>query len=303
MFLELAIGDAYGACFEFAPIDFVKSHNNLTGYKRRPKNNKPAGIKKVGYYTDDTQMSLAVWRAIENFGSAIPTKEYFAHAFVAQFKSDPRLGYASMFYALLNQVSDGDELLQKIIPVSDRAGSSMRACPIGIYKKPEKVMKVASIQARITHNTPDGVVAAQTAAMMSHFFLYGKGSKTDLPRYLDHYLPGNWSMPWDVTKPVGNKGMEAVRAALTAIMNGQTMAEVLFKTVDYTGDVDTVAAIALGCIAHSAEFADDLPIALYDRLENNLFGRDYLKLEDETFLATLDVHKSRVYLPPLSEHS
>jgi ADP-ribosylglycohydrolase len=48
----------------------------------------------------------------------------------------------------------------------------MRAVPIGVYSTPEKVIDFATIQAAITHNTPDGVNAALGAALMSHIILF-----------------------------------------------------------------------------------------------------------------------------------
>lgn len=55
MLVELAIGDAYGAGFEYAAADFVKTNNNLDKYYSHP-------FHKItpGNYTDDTQMSIGI---------------------------------------------------------------------------------------------------------------------------------------------------------------------------------------------------------------------------------------------------
>lgn len=58
MLVELAIGDAYGAGFEYAPAAILK-HNDLSRYIQHPKHNI-----RPGQYTDDTQMSLAIAEAI-----------------------------------------------------------------------------------------------------------------------------------------------------------------------------------------------------------------------------------------------
>ena len=55
MLLELAIGDAYGAGFEYADIEYVKQHNNLFNYVKHPRHKLIPGS-----YTDDTQMSIAI---------------------------------------------------------------------------------------------------------------------------------------------------------------------------------------------------------------------------------------------------
>jgi hypothetical protein len=46
--------------------------------------------------------------------------------------------------------------------------------------------------------------------------------------------------------------------------------------VSYTGDVDTVAAIALAAGSCSREVSQDLPEVLTEGLENGKYGREYL---------------------------
>jgi ADP-ribosylglycohydrolase len=59
MLLQLAIGDAYGAGFEYVDVDVVTARNDLSAYVQHPRQ----GIKP-GCYTDDTQMSIAIAEAI-----------------------------------------------------------------------------------------------------------------------------------------------------------------------------------------------------------------------------------------------
>jgi ADP-ribosylglycohydrolase len=54
MLLELAIGDAYGAGFEYASE--MMKYNDLSRYVQHPRH---LGTRP-GMYTDDTQMSLAI---------------------------------------------------------------------------------------------------------------------------------------------------------------------------------------------------------------------------------------------------
>jgi hypothetical protein len=44
----------------------------------------------------------------------------------------------------------------------------------------------------------------------------------------------------------------------------------------FTGDVDTVAAIALGAASCSSEYEQDLPTNLINNLEQGQYGREYL---------------------------
>src|SRR5262245_52388788 len=57
--VELAVGDAYGAGFEYVDQATVRAHNDLSRYLGHPRHRIPAGS-----YTDDTQMSLAIAETI-----------------------------------------------------------------------------------------------------------------------------------------------------------------------------------------------------------------------------------------------
>src|SRR5579883_1209184 len=124
MLLELAIGDAYGAGFEYAD-EMIVTHNNLARYVQHPRHRI-----RPGAYTDDTQMSLAIAEAII---SGEPwTPERLAQRFVNVFKRDPREGYASGFSHFLQRVEDGQQFLREIRPTSSKSGAAMRAAPLGI---------------------------------------------------------------------------------------------------------------------------------------------------------------------------
>ncbi|MFN6566971.1 ADP-ribosylglycohydrolase family protein [Dendronalium sp. ChiSLP03b] len=265
MLLELAIGDAYGAGFEYA--NEMGAYNDLSQYFKHPRHRLIPGS-----YTDDTQMSIAIAEVI--VAQLQWTPEVLADSFVKTFKRDPREGYASRFYQFLLEIQDGKEFLTRICPDSDKSGAAMRAAPIGIYRTPEKVIEAATIQAAITHNTPDGIDAAVAAALMSHYFIYRLGSKLKLGQFLEGYVSGNWSKPWQGT--VKSQGWMSVRAAITAVMRNDSMSKLLQDCIAFTGDVDTVAAIALAAGSCSEEISQDIPSHLVTGLENGPYGRDYL---------------------------
>jgi ADP-ribosylglycohydrolase len=73
----------------------------------------------------------------------------------------------------------------------------------------------------------------------------------------------------------------SVRAAVTAIAQSRGMSELLRRCVAFTGDVDTVAAIALGAGSLSREVEQDLPDVLYAKLEDGPFGYRYLRELDQ----------------------
>jgi ADP-ribosylglycohydrolase len=267
MLLELAVADAYGAGFEGAPEAFVRRHNALTQYVPHPWHGHAPGC-----YTDDTQMSLAIAEAV--LSGAEWTPSMLAAKFVQAFKRDERRGYAKRFFGLLQDVNDGGQLLARIEPDSAKSGAAMRATPIGVFPTVDEVTEKATAQAAITHDTPGGRNSACAAALSAHYFLYGLGPRKELGAFLEAHLPGPWGAPWQ--GPVDVDGVHCVRAAVTAILAHDTLSGILRAAVAFTGDTDTVAAIAVGAAANSPEIARDLPQQLIDDLENGEYGRDYL---------------------------
>lgn len=276
MLLELAIGDAYGAGFEYVDRDIIARDNDLSAYRKHPRHETG-----IGWYTDDTQMSLAIAEAVVSGEEWTPMM--LADKFVEAFHRDPRTGYAHGFYAFLTRVVDGRQFLAEINPDSDKSGAAMRAGPIGVFPTIDEVVAKATIQARLTHDTPDGIRAACAAALMTHYFLYRHGPKADLGRFIEVHVVGNWAEPWQ--GKVKSKGWMSVHAAITAVVQNDSLSHLLQACIAYGGDVDTVATIALAAASCSEEIVQDLPEALKWQLENGAYGRDYLTALDTRLLA------------------
>jgi ADP-ribosylglycohydrolase len=270
MLVELAIGDAYGAGFEYADPKFIAAHNTLQGYVQHPKHDSI----KPGAYTDDTQMTLAIAELLADGASW--TAESLADKFVEVFKRDKRQGYAGGFYLLLCDVQSGAEFLRKIRPDSDKSGAAMRSGPIGLLPTVPDVMWHAAVQARVTHDTPDGIAAAQAAALAVHYCHFELGPVAQVAQWIARELEtSTWAQPW--RGKVGSKGWMSTRAALTALASNTSMSEILRTSVAFTGDVDTVATIALAAAARSPQITQDLPEILVQDLENGKYGRDHLQ--------------------------
>lgn len=276
MLLEIAIGDAYGAGFEYADSEMVRQRNNLAGYVKHPRHNIQPGA-----YTDDTQMSLAIAEAIVSGKPWEPAM--LAQKFVEAFQRDPREGYAGGFFHFLQHVRDGNQFLREIRPDSEKSGAAMRAAPLGIYPTISQVIERCTVQAALTHNTPNGINAAIAAALMTHYFLYQLGPKAELGVFLEKQVSGRWATPW--TGKVKAQGWMSVRAAVTALVACETLSDLLRTCVQFSGDVDTVAAIALAAGSCSAEIAQDLPARLFETLENGKYGREYIQRLDAQLLA------------------
>src|SRR5262249_37447960 len=162
-----------------------------------------------------------------------------------------------------------------------RSGAAMRAAPLGVLPTVAEVAEKCRVQAVVTHNTPDGVSAALGAALMTHYFLYEFGPKQWLPMFLQNQGaegPGGWGTPW--LGPVGKQGWMSVRAAVTALVRNWRLSDLLRDCVAFTGDVDTVATLALAAASCSPEYEQDIPPGLLAALENGPYGRDYLAALD-----------------------
>jgi len=278
MLLELAIGDAYGAGFEYVNRQLIQQFNDLSRYMQHPRHST-----HPGQYTDDTQMTLAIVEAMLSDEEWIPPN--LARRFVEVFKRDPREGYASSFHAFLKHVHDGEQFLKEIIPTSDKSGAAMRAIPIGIFSTVDEVIQKATVQAKTTHDTLDGINAGVASALMSHYFIYRLGSKNALGKFIEAHVEGGWADDWQ--GKVGSKGWMSVKAAITAIHHNDRLSTILKACIEFAGDVDTVATIALGAASCSEEILQDLPQHLIDTLENGRYGRDYLVDLDKQMLSLI----------------
>ena len=269
MFVEMAIADAYGAAFEFVEKPYPSGLvNDGVTFQKHPE--LPIGN---GRYTDDTQMMLAI--AEEMLDDGPFTKLSLANRFVDVFKRDPRPGYGKRFYALLQEVSTGAELLEKLDPTSTRSGACMRVGPVGLYRDLDEVLLKAKLQAQVTHDTPEAIMAAQAIAASSHFLVHEVGAIKDLGNWLEDVVPGHaWSMDWREWASV--QALPVAHAAITALRLGSGDTDVMRIAVDQGGDVDTTAALAVWMSSLTLERSEDFAQSLYDGLENGDYGREYL---------------------------
>jgi len=273
MILNLAIADAYGAAFEYSPKSFIENHNTGVYFSKHPRHKIPPG-----FYTDDTQMTLAIAEQIVSGDNWTPLN--LAARFIDVFHRDPRTGYAGGFYRFLEDTKTGKDFLNNIKPKSDKSGAAMRVCPIGLYNNITEVMDKAEIQAKLTHDTESGVNSAKAAALLVHYCRFQTGPLNEAGNWIESKIGGNWSQPWE--GKVKTKGFMSVRAAITALQRNASMQQLLIDCINFTGDVDTVATIALAAASASIEYQRDIPESLILALENNKYGRDYLlKLEVE----------------------
>lgn len=287
MFVIGALADAYGFGYEFAPRDFVEVNNDPhKGYVQHP--NRP---HVPGTYSDDTQMSIAL--ALAMLKTKGNWKELTAHQiatqFVAQFKADPRPGYSQGFHELLTELAKfkgedmGTEFLKRVKPNSSKSGAAMRAWPCGLLPTPKDAVDLAIFQASLTHATRTGVDSAAAVALMVWCCRQGFDSDMLVNTLID-WVPGyDWEALW--SGPVSSDGIEVVHAALTPLLqmsltDAGSLTCILRECIAFTGDVDSVACIALAAASQHPRVKKDLPKILYKGLEKGQYGLKFLESLD-----------------------
>jgi ADP-ribosylglycohydrolase len=273
--LAIAIGDAYGAGFEFVGKQFIKEHNTMDYYVQNPR--YPELL--AGMYTDDTQMSIAVAEWL------IADSKELQEVFVEVYKRDPRKGYSRRIQTALDTAENGDDFLKILYgsygPSSIGNGTVMRAVPLGVLPF-LRIDQVAAMQANLTHG-PFGIGPAIVTAAMSHFALYESAPLSDLQTFLfdnlcipqDEPSVMHTVLPWH-GGTVPCDGAETVRAVYSILTQATSQKDALDRAIKLGGDTDSVAAITLGIA--SARLENDLPANLVDELEvGGKYGPEFLK--------------------------
>jgi ADP-ribosyl-[dinitrogen reductase] hydrolase len=276
MLLVIAMADAYGAGFEFEEDEHIQEHHCLTKYHQRDSDKTPAGC-----YTDDTQMSIAIAELMVHEPG--PWNEYLVAEYLLKaYKRDPRDTYSPNLSYFLQNSETATEFIENIYSNIDRNGSAMRSVPLGLIKDKSEMLEKARIQAAVTHNTHEGIVASQAVALAVYYFVNKLGKKEGLHDYVCQQTNELFSKN-KVTRTECD-AMETIDAVLTVLSRSNSLTEVLDKSVSLGGDTDSVAAVACGIAFLSDEYVKYLPDFLERDLENGEYGKDYLTALSEKLL-------------------
>jgi len=288
--LRIAQADAYAICVEY--IDQLKYQDlfiealNFKSYLQHPKYNKLL----PGYYTDDTQQSIAISEVLINKGTNVNSDD-FLYSFLSCFKRDERDGYSRNFQSILEKANSVNELKKLINTDSNSNGAAMRSVPLGIIKNPLDIINIAKIQAATTHNTNNAIQSSILVGLMSHFSLY----KNDSFKYLNEWISDyklfidwnlfkyNFLLPWNgiVHKNKNDPknlgiGINTAHAVNTLLIEENSLIGMMKRIINWGGDTDSVASIAWG-IASSRYQDEILPQFMENDLENNTYGSNFLK--------------------------
>ncbi len=280
----LAIGDALGWPTEFLKRPQIQSRYGAAGISDLPN---PA------LFTDDTQMSIAVAKALLYAGE----KELDAlmdavkDEFIAWMHSpdNDRAPGSACLRGVAN-LEKGVPWTRSGVPYSKGCGAAMRVAPIGyLYQgDPDRLREVARASAVCTHGHPTGLAAAVGAAYLVKLALDQTAPARMIPRLLKFttglsnefdyaILKVNVCLKWaDEEKALaflgeGWAGEEAVALALYCFLKyPQDYRKVVVRAANTNGDSDTIACIA-GAISGAYLGAGAIPAEWIKRIEKSTY--------------------------------
>ena len=267
MIVKAAIGDAYGAGFEFQELDYIIKNNHLTQYHKH-------GMYTEIYkrYTDDTQMAIAIAELLLEDDNWNEVK--VADKFVEVFHRDKRRGYSDRVYNALDASKNGTDFLKIIDNRSSGNGSAMRAYSIGLLKDIPQILDFCEIQAKTSHHTEEGISCAKRIALAVHYYKYKLGDKSSLIDFVNDTLKEK--EVYKVTSPIDMHGYFTTQAVIKMVSEADSMQDCLKIGIDYGWDTDTVAALSMAILSQKENCDKTLPKFLYDELENGKYGKDFL---------------------------
>ena len=166
----LAVGDALGHPAEFKSPAQIRTKYGPAGIT----DFEPAGSHPPGTYTDDTQMSLAVARALIGADDSASLYAAMGKEFVAWSKSPENNRSPGMTCMQgCARLAGGISPLEAGIVESKGCGSAMRAAPVALryHGNIERIVEAAGNQSRLTHRHPTAIAASIAVAVTTELAL------------------------------------------------------------------------------------------------------------------------------------
>ena len=255
-YLGLAIGDALGATVEFMTPREIRerhgSHRNIVGggWLQLPK----------GRVTDDTEMSLALGRAILDGGEL--DAQAIAEAFSGWMRGKPvDIGHTVRRGISLYRRTGGTEVPENEYDAGN--GACMRCLPIALYTlgaDPDTVDRANRLQAHITHHNALSDLGTLTVIRLTQTALLG-GTRQDLRQLAESLVATEPRFAFDGGRRQDSPGgyiVETLRAVFQALFATDSFESALIDVVNRGGDADTTGAI-LGLIAGALYGFDAIP--------------------------------------------
>ncbi|MCQ8119270.1 ADP-ribosyl-[dinitrogen reductase] hydrolase [Methylomonas rosea] len=252
-YLGFACGDALGATVEFmSPKQIQKCysvHTEMIG-------GGWLGLEP-GQVTDDTQMSLALGRAIiDHQGWNLRA---VADNFLTWLESDPPDVGNTCRRGILRYRDEG---LLMGLPREDDAGNGacMRNLPVVLatLNRPDYFELWSLEQSRITHHNPLSDAATLVLGRMTNLLIHGQGLDT-CRLEAEHLVDQHSEFAYN---PYPGKAsgyiVDTVQTVLHHFFNTDSFESCLIATVNQGGDADTTGALA-GMLAGAKYGLDQIP--------------------------------------------
>jgi ADP-ribosylglycohydrolase len=280
--LGLAVGDALGAPVEFLTLNEIRQKFGPSGVTDL----HPWGGFPAGYYTDDTQMSLATaegcirahqrWRDRGLCDPASVIYERYLDWHRSQSVPAMRRGPGNTCLSALASGNMGS--MRQHINNSKGCGGVMRTAPAGLALNAEDAFKWGAEFAAITHGHPSGYLSAGALSAVISYLIEGKvlSEAIDLALQILRHYPGHDETLNAITSAVelshaevqadealrslgeGWVGEEALAIALYSSLKHQDdWAAGVLTAVNHSGDSDSTGSIAggiLGAILVKTQF-------------------------------------------------
>ena len=174
--IGLAIGDAIGHPTEF--VSSVRAIREKWG-ELGVTDMMPSGRHPAGTFTDDTQMTICVARALIRAGHASldTLMKLLGEEFVAWSRSrDNNRAPGGTCMQGCRAISKGALWRDAGVEKSKGCGAAMRAAPIGLYFSHDidQLVRIAAAQSSLTHRHPTGIASSVAAAAPVAFVLREK---------------------------------------------------------------------------------------------------------------------------------
>jgi len=286
--LGLAIGDALGYPTEFMSLSAIKracGPDGTTDFQRRP-----------ALYTDDTQMTLCIARALIEAGTgdletlmAAVSREFVAWSTSKENNRAP--GNTCMEGCF--RLARGIHWRESGVAGSKGCGSAMRTAPVGLYYCDDeaKLFEVAQATSLATHGHPTALAAAAGTAYLTCLALRAEKPGT----YVEKLARATEAIDGDFVQCVrkvpaavamddeeealetlgrGWTGEEAVALALYCFLRSpDDFRRTVLRGANTNGDSDSIACIA-GAISGAYNGIDALPADWVRDVENTQMLRD-----------------------------
>ena len=244
--------------------DIIGSHYEFTYHKS--KEFELLHMSK-NFITDDTLMTIAVGNAILKAGHDFEALEVAAHESLLDIGRRYPNGYGSMFKKWLK--SDEPKPYN-----SYGNGAAMRVSACGIcYDTLEDVKACSRAVTKITHNHPEGLIAAEVVAVAIFHLRHGM-SKYELRKFIQPFY--NMYTNLDEIRPKNKFTEDAkytVPPAVIAFLESYSFEDAIRNAISLGGDADTIAAIT----GSLAEAYYGIPEDLYKQINDYIFHEELIE--------------------------